>query len=427
MGASGPIGPGATGSFERASQFGGPAGTPGAGGRVRADRPHAARRPARADRPDAAGRPVRTTRLPARADRADRPPGQYGTPQRGQVTAAGHAGGPSTGRPATGGPMPRASGPCRATRPRTGSCRAAGCPVVSRAPRAARAADVRTASAGPARPAPAAPVQYGQPMSGQYGETGPYERPHDDWSGPMERIGPSAAAPRYAAGNYNDWSGPLERIDPAAPPSRYGAPAHYGSPGQYGTASTARASIARLARRRHGQYGGTGQYGRPRAEPRYERTGEIDRSGQYAQPQYAQAQYGAGRVRPPSTASPVRVAVRPAVPHPAPRRRSTARPGTGPLSVRPGRSSPVSRGRASASGPAAVSSGRIRRQYQQSAGYEPGPRASTRRPCGTRSPSSTTSTSATTRTSARPGGPAGPVQPARLRPAAASRALRFVR
>ena len=71
-------------------------------------------------------------------------------------------------------------------------------------------------------------------MSRQYGETGPYERPHDDWSGPMQRIGPSAAAPRYAAGNYDDWSGPLERIDPAAPPSQYGVPAHYGSLGQYG-------------------------------------------------------------------------------------------------------------------------------------------------------------------------------------------------
>ena len=51
----------------------------------------------------------------------------------------------------------------------------------------------------------------------------------------MERIGPSAAAPRYAAGNYNDWSGPLERIDPAAPPSQYGAPTHHGSLAQYGT------------------------------------------------------------------------------------------------------------------------------------------------------------------------------------------------
>ena len=110
-------------------------------------------------------------------------------------------------------------------------------------------------------------------MSRQYGETGPYERPHDDWSGPMARIGPSAAAPRYAAGNYNDWSGPLERIDPAAPPSRYGAPAHYGSP----------ASSACPGSTTPAADGGTGQYERPHAEPRYERTGEIDRcSAQYA-------------------------------------------------------------------------------------------------------------------------------------------------
>ena len=101
-------------------------------------------------------------------------------------------------------------------------------------------------------------------------QTGLYERPHEDWSGPMQRIGPPAMPPRYAAGNYSDWSGPLERIDPAAPPSQYGAP-----PSQYGA---------------DGQYGGRGQSGRPGAEPRYERTGEIDRSGQYERPDYDQPQ-----------------------------------------------------------------------------------------------------------------------------------------
>ena len=77
------------------------------------------------------------------------------------------------------------------------------------------------------------PRQQDQSGSYQHDQTGPYERPHDDWSGPLPQLGPPAAAPRYAAGNYNDWSGPLERIDPAAPPSRYGAPAHYGAPGQF--------------------------------------------------------------------------------------------------------------------------------------------------------------------------------------------------
>jgi hypothetical protein len=106
----------------------------------------------------------------------------------------------------------------------------------------------------------------------QRDQSGPYERPHDDWSGPMQRLGPSAAAPRYAAGNYNDWSGPLERIDPAAPPARYGAP-QYGTSGQYGD-----------------QYGSE-RYERPQAEPRYERTGEVDRSGQHEPSRYQQAQY----------------------------------------------------------------------------------------------------------------------------------------
>ena len=137
-------------------------------------------------------------------------------------------------------------------------------------------------SSGSVPPAPLwpGPAQYGQPgsptMPRQQDQTGPYERPHDDWSGPMQRIGPTAAAPRYAAGNYNDWSGPLERIDPAAPPSQYGLPSPYATDEQHGW---------------------NGQYERPRAEPRYERTGEIDRSGQnpsgrYGQAQYGQAQYG---------------------------------------------------------------------------------------------------------------------------------------
>ena len=131
-------------------------------------------------------------------------------------------------------------------------------------------------SSGFVPPAPLwpGPAQYGQPgsptMPRQQDQTGPYERPHDDWSGPMQRIGPTAAAPRYAAGNYNDWSGPLERIDPAAPPSQYGLPSPYATDEQHGW---------------------NGQYERPRAEPRYERTGEIDRSGQNPSGRFSQAQH----------------------------------------------------------------------------------------------------------------------------------------
>ena len=84
-------------------------------------------------------------------------------------------------------------------------------------------------------------------MPREHDQTGPYERPHDDWSGPMQRIGPAAAAPRYAAGNYNDWSGPLERIDPAAPPSQYGLPSPYAADRQYGAQCPGRTPARRTA------------------------------------------------------------------------------------------------------------------------------------------------------------------------------------
>ena len=140
------------------------------------------------------------------------------------------------------------------------------------------------------------PAPYGQPGSPatprQQDQTGPYERPHDDWSGPMQRIGPTAAAPRYAAGNYNDWSGPLERIDPAAPPSQYGLPSPYATDEQHGW---------------------NGQYERPRAEPRYERTGEIDRSGQNPSGRYSQAQDSQDQYAQPVRPAPVRGAGRAAL------------------------------------------------------------------------------------------------------------------
>ena len=103
IGATGPIGAGATGSFDRTGQFGGPGQDPrgrtgqfgqsslgqgslagfgraASGRRPRTERPQTHRPPAagravRADRPDAAGRPLRGGEQPVRADRADRPPG----------------------------------------------------------------------------------------------------------------------------------------------------------------------------------------------------------------------------------------------------------------------------------------------------------------------------------------------------------------
>jgi hypothetical protein len=142
----------------------------------------------------------------------------------------------------------------------------------------------------------------------------------------MERIGPSATAPRYASGNYDDWSGPLERIDPAAPPSKYGAPAHSGSLAQYGAdqygtgGERSGGSQYGGTAGEHGgasqyggtageygagsQYGGTGQNERAHAEPRYERTGEIDRSGQYGQAQYTPAQYAQAQYAQPQYGSP---------------------------------------------------------------------------------------------------------------------------
>ena len=332
IGATGPIGPGATGSFERGSQFGLPGADPweraceyeptgpmprvarhGHTGPVPRVAPYEQTGPRpRAGQYEQGGYQYKPTGQIDRSAQYERPqPGQLapGPMLPGQMYGDQVSRGQMSGSPARYGPPPLLSAP----------------PPLSPLP--------------PARPAP---VQYGQPMSRQYGETGPYERPHDDWSGPMARIGPSAAAPRYAAGNYNDWSGPLERIDPDAPPSQYGAPTHYGSPapygeGQYGTLQQASGQHASgqygSGQHASGQYGsgqyspgqyspgqyspgqtsgqhgsgqyspageygaggqdeGTGQYERPRAEPRYERTGEIDRSGQYAQPQYGQPQYG---------------------------------------------------------------------------------------------------------------------------------------
>ena len=102
IGATGPIGPGATGSFARARQPGGAGLDPreragqfgqsgyGQGRAYGQHRPSpAAGRPVRADRPDAAGQPLRGVRQPVRADRADRPPG----PVRALASGAVHGGG----------------------------------------------------------------------------------------------------------------------------------------------------------------------------------------------------------------------------------------------------------------------------------------------------------------------------------------------
>ena len=249
-------------------------------GSARSSRPAPCRRSAATRAPGSA---------PVRADRADRAPGPCRAAPRG----------PDARRPGSGQP---------------GSGWAGSGWAADRRPRRVRAAHIQAGSApGPVQPAPAGPrplqrgpvpprpvlsgpAQYGQPgqpmTPPQRDQSGPYERPHDDWSGPMQRLGPSAAAPRYAAGNYNDWSGPLERIDPAAPPSRYGAP-QYGASDQYGS----------------DQYG-SGQYERPQPEPRYERTGEIDRSGPHEPPRYESARYEPAQYGQ-APAAPVRAVGRP--------------------------------------------------------------------------------------------------------------------
>jgi len=264
IGATGPIGPAATGSFERTSQFGGARQaprertTPGQTGPLHRVGPF-----------EQTGPMLQVAHYEGGSHRYERTGqigrvGQYDQPSQdqmrnGQIPGGRIAGGQAAyySAPPTGSPQPGQFQP------------------------------------GQFQPGP---VQYGQPgqpmMSGQHDQSGRYERPHDDWSGPMQRIGPPAAAPRYAAGNYNDWSGPLERIDPEAPPAQYGAPAQYTAAAQY-TAPAQYGAGGQYGR--GGQYGGGAQYGggqyeRPRAEPRYERTGEIDRS-QYGQPRYEPPQY----------------------------------------------------------------------------------------------------------------------------------------
>ena len=244
IGATGPIGAGATGSFDRTGQFGGPGQDP---------RGRTGQFGQGALGQGAFGQSGPLQRV-----------GPY--EQTGPMPQVGRYEGAGSQHEQTGRPGPYAQPPQE--QPHGGQ-------VPGHRPAGSQSA--YGPSSGSAQPAPLWPgsARYGQPgsplMAREHDQTGPYERPHDDWSGPMQRIGPTAAAPRYAAGNYNDWSGPLERIDPAAPPSRYGLPSPYAA---------------------DGQYGGHAQDERPRPEPRYERTGEIDRSGQNPSGQYGQAQYG---------------------------------------------------------------------------------------------------------------------------------------
>ena len=282
IGATGPIGAGATGSFDRASQFGGAGPDPRElAGQYQQTGPLQRVGPYQQTGPMPGVSQYEPSGYQSeRTGQIDRS-GQYGQPRRDQMhgdqmhSDQMHAGemhggqapfgqiprGRAPGGQMPGGQMPSGQGgygppPSGSPQPRPARYGTPGQPMM--------------------------PRQQDQSGSYQHDQTGPYERPHDDWSGPLPQIGPPAAAPRYAAGNYNDWSGPLERIDPAAPPSRYGAPAQYGATGQYGG---------------NGQYGDSSQYERPRPEPRYERTGEIDRSAPYAQPEYGspagQPSYGA--------------------------------------------------------------------------------------------------------------------------------------
>jgi preprotein translocase subunit SecG len=280
IGASGPIGAGATGAFDRASQFGGVGQDPRERrGQYEQTGPLQRVGPFEQTGPmPGLGQYERPGYQPERTGQIDRL-GQYGPPQRGQVY-----GGPMQGGPMQGGPMRSDQAPFgQPTAGRIPGGQPPGAPAGYGPPRSG------SPQPGPARYGPPGPSmmprQQDQSGAYQHDQTGPYERPHDDWSGPLPQLGPPAAAPRYAAGNYNDWSGPLERIDPAAPPSRYGAPAHYGAPGQFDYGTTGQFDAPGQFDD-SGWFGGSGEYERPRAEPRYEQTGEIDRSAPYAQPQY---------------------------------------------------------------------------------------------------------------------------------------------
>lgn len=306
IGATGPIGPGTTGSFARTGQFGGSAPDPRERtGQFGGSAPDPRERTGQFGHTGPLHRvgPFEQTGPMPQVGRYEgtgqhqyeqtgqiERPGQYEQPladqmHGGQVPGSRVPGGQVPGGQQTGGHAAFGPPPSRPVQP---------APVQS-GPVQPAPGGPRPLQRGPVPPGPvlSGPAQYGQPgqpmTPPQREQSGPYERPHDDWSGPMQRLGPSAAAPRYAAGNYNDWSGPLERIDPAAPPARYGAPPH-GTGGQYSG----------------GQYGndqyGSEQYERPQAEPRYERTGEIDRSGQQEPPQsqrvqYEQAEYQQGQYR----------------------------------------------------------------------------------------------------------------------------------
>lgn len=287
IGATGPIGPGATGSFEPASQFGGAGPDPREhAGQYEQTGPLRRVGPYQQTGPMPGGSQSEPSGYEyERTGQIDHP-GQYGQPRRGQMHADEMHGGQAPGGQiprgrVPGGQIPRGQMPGGQM---PGGQMPGGQggygPPLSGSPQPGPA---RYGTPGP----PMMPRQQDQSGPYEYDQTGPYERPHDDWSGPLPQIGPPAAAPRYAAGNYNDWSGPLERIDPAAPPARYGAPARYAAPAQYGVGDQYGGD----------QFGGTGQYERPRPEPRYERTGEIDRSAPYAQPQYGspagQPSYGA--------------------------------------------------------------------------------------------------------------------------------------
>ena len=139
IGASGPIGAGATGAFDRASQFGGAGPEPRERrGQYEQTGPLQRVGPFEQTGPmPGVGQYERPGYQPERTGQIDRL-GQYGPPQRGQVYGSSPMQRPS-------GPMhgpcraaPCRAAPCRATRPRLGSCRRAGSPVVSRlAPRAA--------------------------------------------------------------------------------------------------------------------------------------------------------------------------------------------------------------------------------------------------------------------------------------------------
>ena len=405
MGASGPIGPGGTGSFGRGSQFG----APGADLQDRAGEyeptgpmPRVAAHGHTGPVPRVAGY-QQTGPMPRvgqyeqggyqydRPGQIDQVAGQY------EQTEPVRPSGPVRASPGWASCGPGRCGRARCTATRCYADQMYGAPMPRDEMPGGQVRGGRVpggqARYGPPLPsplsAPPAPVQYGQPMSRQYGETGPYERPHDDWSGPMARIGPSAAAPRYAAGNYNDWSGPLgaDRPGRATLPVRRAHPLRFARSARHWRIRHWRVRRGAVRRRplwhwpgvrhgwRHGPVRASARRAAVRADrrnrplrpvrPAAVRPGPVRpgpvRPAQHGQAQYSQAQYSQAHYGLPGS--------QPSYVAPAP---ESGAPGYGPPSYSqdgdPGQPMPRLRERPGGYEPPPPAQ---YHQYQPSAGYGP--------------------------------------------------------